>query len=211
MGGGGAHGTAPSHRGVEQPYRCYDDDYIQRTWEHDTAIELELYNWESAGCDPATHLVLYSDVSRRLSRSDIEIQASQIMNEPMDIQFPAMLAFVSFPDEWFTEVDLFYEDVRQFDSIVLAMDEQVFAAKQAGAIAAKRLIIATNKTQHNLEATPEEIRKHPDLAKAAILAELLRWTTKNQALRRQPRRQATNILTSRCLHMETQRGRHTLP
>ena len=46
-------------------------------------------------------------------------------------------------------------------------------------------------------ATPEEIRKHPDLAKAAILAEHLRWTTKNQALRRQPRRQAANLLTSR--------------
>ena len=48
-----------------------------------------------------------------------------------------------------------------------------------------------------MEATPEEIRKHPDLAKAAILAELLRWTTTNQVLRCQPRRQAANILTSR--------------
>ena len=167
--------------GVEQLPRRYNDDYIQQTWEPDTAIELEVYNLESTGYDPATHLVIHSGMSRMLSRSDIEIQASQIMNEPMEIQFPAMLAFVSFPHECFTEAHIFYEDVRQLDSIVLAMDVQAFAAKQAGAIAAKRMIIATNKTQNNLEATPAEIRKHTDLAKAAILAELLRWTTKNQA------------------------------
>ena len=183
--------------GGERPYRRYDDDCIQQTWEPDTALELELYTWESTGYDPAIHLVLHSDISRRLSRSDIEIQASQIMNEPMEIQFPATFAFVSFPDEWPTEANLLYEDVRQLDSIVLAMDEQAFAAKQAGAIVAKRKNIAANRPQNNLEATSEEIRKHPDLAKAAILAELLRWTTRNQALRRQPRRQAANPRTSR--------------
>ena len=126
---------------------------------------------------------------------DIELRAIEFMDEPMEIQLPAMLAYVSFPDTWFTEADIYYEDVRQLDSIVLAVDEQAFAAKRAGAIAAKRTIIATNKTQHNLEASPEEVRNHPDLAKAAILAELLRWTTKHQALRRQPRRQAANLLT----------------
>ena len=59
------------------------------------------------------------------------------------------------------------------------------------------MIIATNKTQNNMECTPDEIRAHPDLAKAAVLAELLRWTTKNQALQRQQRRDAVNLLTSR--------------
>ena len=107
------------------------------------------------------------------------------------------LPFVSFPDAWFVDADLYYEDIKRLDYIVLAVDEQAFAAKQAGAIAAKRMIIATNKTQNNMEATPEEIKGHPDLAKAAILAELLRWTTKNQALRHQPRSQAANLLTSR--------------
>ena len=92
------------------------------------------------------------------------------MREPLEIQFPAMLAYVSFPDTWFTGADFYYEDVRQLDSIVLAVDEQAFAVKKAGAIAAKRMIIATNKTQNNnFEASPEEVRKHPDLAKAAIL------------------------------------------
>ena len=119
------------------------------------------------------------------------------MNEPIEIQFPAMFAFVSFSDVAFTEVNHFYEDVRQFDSIVLAVDEQAFAARQAGAIVAKRMVIATMKTQNNLEASPEEIRKHHALAKVAFLVEFLRWTTKNQALRRQPRRQAANLLTSR--------------
>ena len=37
------------------------------------------------------------------------------------------------------------------------------------------------------------------MAKAAILAELVRWTTKNQALRRHQRRDAVNLLTSRYL------------
>ena len=46
-------------------------------------------------------------------------------------------------------------------------------------------------------ASPEEVKRHPDLAKAAILAELLRWTTKNEAIRRQPRSKAVNLLTSR--------------
>ena len=124
----------------------HDNDYLSQTWEPDTAIDYDLHDWESNGYDPVVHLVLHSDVSRRLSRSDIEKQASLIMNEPMEIQFPAMLAFVSFPDEWFTEANLFYEDVKQLDSIVLAMDVQAFAAKQAGAIAAKRMIIATTKT-----------------------------------------------------------------
>ena len=143
--------------------------------------------WETTGYDPAIHLVLHSDVPCRLSHSDIELRAAALMREPLEIQFPAMLAYVSFPDTWFTEADIFYDDVRQLESVVLAVDEHVFAAKRAGAIAAKRMIIATNKTQNNLEASPEEARKHHDLAKVAILAELLRWTTKNQALRRQPR------------------------
>ena len=59
------------------------------------------------------------------------------------------------------------------------------------------MIIATNKTQNNLECSPDEIRQHYDLAKAAILAELIRWTSKNQALRRQKRNDAVNLLTSR--------------
>ena len=80
------------------------------------------------------------------------------MRVPLEIQFPAMLAYASFPDTWFTEANIFYEDVRELDSVVLAVDEQAFAAKRAGTIAAKRMIIATNKTQNNLEASPEEVR-----------------------------------------------------
>ena len=59
------------------------------------------------------------------------------------------------------------------------------------------MVIATNKTQNYLGASPDEVRQHPDLSKAAILAEPLRWTTKNGALRRQPRSKAVNLLTSR--------------
>ena len=59
------------------------------------------------------------------------------------------------------------------------------------------MIIATNKTQNYLECTPDDIKQHYDLAKAATLAELIRWTSKNQALRRQPRKEAVDLLTSR--------------
>ena len=87
----------------------------------DTAIELDFDNWELNGDGPAIYLALYPVASRMLSRSDIEALASIIMNEPMEIQMPAMLACVSFPDEWFIGANIFYEDVRQLDSIVLAM------------------------------------------------------------------------------------------
>ena len=133
----------------------------------------------------------------RLSYSDIELKAIQLMNEPMELEVPAMFAYIPFPEEWFTEVGLYHEQVKELETITLAVDEHVFAVKKAGAIAAKRMITATNKTQNNMECSPDETRQHYDLAKAAILAELLRWTSKNQALRRQKRKDAVNLLTSR--------------
>ena len=99
---------------------------------------------------------------------------------------------------------MYYAAAIQIDSVVLAVDDEVFAVKKAGAIAAKGMSIATNKTQHNLEASPDEVREHVDLAKAAILAALLRWATTNQALRRQPRQNAINLLASHYVfHMGT--------
>ena len=132
-----------------------------------------------------------------MSYSDVEVMAMLLMAEPMELELPAILAYCSFPEEWFNEANLYHEDVKQLDTRTLAVDEHVFAAKKAGAIAAKRMIIATNKTQDNLGCTPDDIKQHYDLAKAAILAELIRWTSKNQALRRQPRKEAFNLLTSR--------------
>ena len=55
----------------------------------------------------------------------------------------------------------------------MVVGEQVFAVKKAGAIAAKRMITATNKTQNNMGCSPYEIRQQYDLAKAATIAELL--------------------------------------
>ena len=91
---------------------------------------------------------------------------------------------------------IYYDDIRQLEHVTVAMDEHLLV-KKAGTIEAKGMIIATKKTQNHLETSPSEVRSHPDLAKAAILVELLRWVTKNQALRRHPRRQAVNLLTSR--------------
>ena len=112
-------------------------------------------------------------VHHELSYSDIELKALQLMDEPMELELPATLAFLSFPEEWFNECGLYHEQVKALETITLAVDESVFAVKKAGAIAAKRMIIATNKTQTNLECSPDEIRQHYGLAKAAILAELI--------------------------------------
>ena len=132
-----------------------------------------------------------------MNYSDVDVMTIQLMVGPMELELPAMLAYFSFPEEWFTEANLYHEDVKQLETITLAVDERVYADKKAGAIAAKLLVIATNKTQNNLECTPDDIKQHYDLAKAAILAGLIRWTSKNQALRRQARKGAKNLLTSR--------------
>ena len=60
----------------------------------------------------------------------------------------------------------------------------------------KRSLIETNKTQSNLTVTDDEMRENPEMVKAAILAELRRWVD-NSSFRRQPRREAQNLLTSR--------------
>ena len=105
---------------------------VPPTWEPDTTVELDLHAWESTGYDPAAHLILHSNAPRRLHHTDIELLAVDLMNEPMEIQLPAMLAYVSFPDTWFTEADIYYEDVLQLDSIVLAVDQQVLPLRKLG-------------------------------------------------------------------------------
>ena len=56
-----------------------------------------------------------------------------------------MLAYLYVPENWFTNVGLYHEDVKQLDNITLAVDSHIIAAKSAGAITAKRMITATNK------------------------------------------------------------------
>ena len=65
-----------------------------------------------------------------------------------------MLAYVSFPDTWFAEANTFHEEVRPLDSVVLAVDEPVFAAKRIGAIAAKRMLIATKEDAEQPRGAP---------------------------------------------------------
>jgi hypothetical protein len=68
-----------------------------------------------------------------MNYSDVEVMAIQLMAEPMELELPAMLAYCSFPEEWFTEANLYHQDVKQFETITLAVDNHVFAAKKAGA------------------------------------------------------------------------------
>ena len=58
-----------------------------------------------------------------------------------------MLAYVSFPEDWSTESGIYHEDIKQLDSITLGVGDEVHVVKDAGAIAAKRTVIAYNKTQ----------------------------------------------------------------
>ena len=132
---------------------------LSQSWDPDCSIELELQDWQSRGYDPATHLMQHAYVQHGLSYSDIELKAMQLMEEPMELELPAMLAYLSFPEEWFNECGLYHEQVRALDTITLAGDESVFAVKKAGAIAAKRMSIATHTTQNNLECCPDEIRQ----------------------------------------------------
>ena len=59
---------------------------------------------------------------------------------------------------------MYHHDVMQLGTITCAVDNHVFAVKKAGAIAAKRMNISTNKTQNNLECSPDEIKQHYGLA-----------------------------------------------
>ena len=105
----GASGASASPAGVDPAYKLGDsrgasgasassakwdptsihEDYYMDTWEPDSSIYLDLHDWESTGYDPAVHLVLHSCVSCRLSYSDIELRAAELMREPLEIQFPS--------------------------------------------------------------------------------------------------------------------------
>ena len=76
------------------PKTSCHDDHVHLTWVPDTTIEFDLHNWEPTGYDPAIHLILHSDIPRRQNHSDIEL--SELMREPLEIQFLAMFAYVSF-------------------------------------------------------------------------------------------------------------------
>ena len=102
-----------------------------------------------------------------------------ILGEDAEIVMPA----------WFANINgLLTRDTQwQYD------DWAVFVVDRMGI---KRTLIETNKTQSNLQVTDEDMRKHPEQVKAAILAELKRWV-ENDSFKRQPRSQAKNLLTSR--------------
>ena len=60
----------------------------------------------------------------------------------------------------------------------------------------KKQLIESNKVQSNLHVTDEELRQNPEMARAAVLAELIRWDS-NQSIRRKLKKDAINTLTSR--------------
>ena len=94
---------------------AHGDSDISPAWEPDHSIELELRGWQSQGYHPATIFVQHAYLQHRLSYSDIELQAIQLMDEPMEFELPAMLAYIPFPETWFTEVGLYHEHVKELE------------------------------------------------------------------------------------------------
>ena len=101
------------------------------------------------------------------------------LRQESELQMPA----------WFADLNGLLDSGQHYapdDLYVLAVD-------RAGI---KRSLIETNKTQSNMTVSDDEMRQHPEMVKAAILAELRRWVD-NGSFKRQPRREAKNLLTSR--------------
>ena len=101
------------------------------------------------------------------------------METPAEVSLPAWWAYLS---------DLLPDDVHWAwtDYAVLRVDKQL----------AKSAVIESSELQSNAAVTEQELRDHPELVRIAVIAEIKRRLD-NDALRRQPRSQAVNILTSR--------------
>ena len=80
-------------RGADVAHGASD---VWMTWEPGVDIELDLHNWQPQGYNPAEHLFFHSGSQRSLSYSGVELKAIQLMNEPMEFELPAMLAYMSF-------------------------------------------------------------------------------------------------------------------
>ena len=136
------------------------------------------------------------------AQCSLEKLVNHIRNEPLEIEMNSMLAYLSFPAQLFDDANIFWAQIMDADTVIvsdvvlLASIMQSAFAQTSTQIEAKRLIINTNKTQNNMQCTSDEIKNNTDLVKAAVLAEILRWVN-NDSIKRQPRRNAVNLLTSR--------------
>ena len=101
------------------------------------------------------------------------------MESPAELSLPAWWAYLS---------DLVPDDVHWEweDQAVLLVDRKL----------AKSVVIESSELQSNANVTDEDLKKYPELVRLAVIAEIKRWLD-NDALRRQLRSKAVNILTSR--------------
>ena len=75
------------------------------------------------------------------------------------------------------------------------MERRWFCVLYVNKIGIKKSLIETSKVQTNMNATPEELAKNPELVKAAVLAEIMRWI-EIASFKRQLKSKAGNVLTS---------------
>ena len=94
------------------------DDAVWCEWGPSPFTDLELHDWQARGYDSAVHLLLVANIHLKSSYSDVEVQAIHLMQEPLELQLPAMLAYISFPEEIVTESGLYFEDVEQLGTVV---------------------------------------------------------------------------------------------
>ena len=52
------------------------------------------------------------------------------MAEPMELELPAMLAYCSFPEEWFNAANLYHKDVKRLDTIIFDCRRERFRGQE---------------------------------------------------------------------------------
>jgi hypothetical protein len=163
---------------------CFNQRPPDTTWEAD--VGLCGYEYLHALTVSLPRSICESPLQSQQQRSiDQQVQTrtdyivQQLVQQPAELQMLAWLAFVSgyLPDD----VQFCYEDVAVF----MIDNNQT-----------KQVILERNNTQTNFNCTDEDIRKNPELVRAAISVEIKRWLD-TDSIRRRLRRNAHNLLTSR--------------
>ena len=95
--------------------------YDQPLWEPCPHIEYELHNWSNIGYDPTVFIAIHAQSRHGLNHSQTEVLTQRLMTEPLEIELPAMLAYVSLPEELFNEANIYYDDVKSLSTVVLAV------------------------------------------------------------------------------------------
>ena len=116
---------------------------------------------------------------------DTFVLAERLAQEPLEFQMPLDMALLSglIPQQ----------DGGGFSPAAYPKDAHAVLVVDRQGV--KKMIIEVSNAQSNAPVSSDDCRKHPELVKAAVLAEIIRWV-QNGGLRRQSRKDARNVLSS---------------